>query len=185
MNKEAIRTDMRAKRRSLTPSDVNTLSAQITEKLFSLQDIQSAKAVCTFISAFKEPDTLRITDMLIKNGKRVAVPITDTERISLSLSYIDGTHKLTRGAYGIYEPSVIKNANIEDIDAVLVPGLAFDHRGGRMGFGMGYYDRLLEGCKCVKIGLCYDFQILSEIPSEPHDVSMDYIITENEIIKAG
>ncbi len=185
MNKEAIRTDMRAKRRALTTADVSTLSAQITEKLFSLRDIQSAKTVCTFISAFKEPDTLRIIDGLIKNGKRIAVPITDTENISLSLSYIDGIHNLTRGAYGIYEPSVIKHAHIEDADAVLVPGLAFDRHGGRMGFGKGYYDRLLENCKCVKIGLCYDFQILSEIPSEPHDIRMDYIITENEIIKAG
>ena len=70
-----------------------------------------------------------------------------------------------------------------NIDVILVPGLAFDRNGGRMGFGKGYYDRLLESSKAVKIGLCYDFQILEKIPTESHDVPMNFVITEKEILE--
>lgn len=88
---------------------------------------------------------------------------------------------LKKGAYGILEPSVVKTADEKDIDVILVPGLAFDRHGGRMGFGKGYYDRLLETSIAVKIGLCYDFQLFDTIPTESHDVPMDFIITEKEI----
>lgn len=185
MTKEQLRESMRGKRRALTQSEVLHLSEKIRERLFSLDCIKSASAVCTFISAFKEPDTLEIIRLLINEGKRVAVPVTDEKNVTLSLSYIDSTDGLTHGAYGIYEPSVIQPADICDMDAVLVPALAFDRFGGRMGFGKGYYDRLLAEKDCVKVGLCYDFQLLDKIPTEPHDVAMNYIITDKEIVKAG
>lgn len=185
MTKEQLRESMREKRRALGQSEVLILSEKIRKGLFSLDCIKSANTVCTFLSAFKEPDTLEIVRLLKKSGKRVAVPVTDEKNTTLSLSYIDGTDDLTRGAYGIYEPSVIQTADICDMDAVLVPALAFDRSGGRMGFGKGYYDRLLAGKDCIKVGLCYDFQLLDKIPTEPHDVAMDYIITDKNILEVS
>lgn len=90
---------------------------------------------------------------------------------------------MEKGAYGILEPKTVRKADENNIDVILVPGLAFDRNGGRMGFGKGYYDRLLESSKAVKIGLCYDFQILEKIPTESHDVPMNFVITEKEILE--
>lgn len=181
MTKEQLRADMRAKRRALTAENVSEMSAQIRKQLMSLDIIKNAETVCIFLSAFKEPDTFEIVRALTAASKRVVVPITDEENVTLSLGYIDSTDDLTRGAYGIYEPSVIRPANSDELDVIVVPALAFDRHGNRLGFGMGYYDRLLASNGCPKIGLCYDFQLLDEIPAEPHDIAMNFIITEKEI----
>lgn len=173
---------MREMRRALTPAEVTEKSTAIQKRLFSLDAFKSARNVCTFISAFKEPDTVEIIKALLGEGKGVIVPITHTGTNTLSLSYVEDFGDLKTGAFGILEPSVIKSAQENDIDAVLVPGLAFDRSGGRMGFGKGYYDRLLENTGAVKIGLCYDFQLFDTIPTEEHDVPMDIIITEKEIL---
>ena len=172
---------MRAKRRALTTDEVKLSSEKIRNSLFTLDCVKNAKTVCTFLSAFKEPDTIGIVRQMWEKKCRVIVPISDTETNTLSLSCIDSMDDLERGSYGILEPSVVKTADEKDIDVILVPGLAFDRHGGRMGFGKGYYDRLLETSSAVKIGLCYDFQLFDTIPTESHDVPMDFIITEKEI----
>lgn len=89
---------------------------------------------------------------------------------------------MRQGAFGIYEPTGDTVADISLMDVVIVPGVAFDHRGNRVGRGRGYYDRLLSGCHAIKIGIGYDFQLLEEITADSHDVTMDYIVTDNEII---
>lgn len=183
MIKEELRTEMRAKRRELTIKEVDCRSEIICNNLFTLENVNNAAVICTFLSAFKEPDTFRIIEKLWKKGCKVVVPITDMENVSLSLSYIDGMADLKKGAYGISEPSAIKEANAADIDLILVPGLAFDRNGGRMGFGKGYYDRLLESSNAIKIGICYDFQLLDNIPTEPHDIPMNIIVTDKEILE--
>lgn len=183
MNKDEIRNEMKARRRALTADEVREMSARIFENLFSIDEFQRAKSVCTFLSAFKEPDTSGVIKALQGKGGAVAVPITHMDTGLLTLSYIYGTDSLIRGAYGISEPRRVREARIEDMDAVLVPGLAFDRSGGRTGFGKGYYDRLLQDATAVKIGLCYDFQVIDHVPSDKHDIAMDFIVTEKEIIK--
>lgn len=181
MIKEELRRDMRAKRRAMTAGEVQEKSAEIQKRLFSLDCIKNAGTVCTFISAFKEPDTTEIIQKLRKTGKNIAVPVTDTENVTLSLSYIDSLEDFKKGAYGIPEPKIMDIAHAADIDVILVPGLAFDKNGGRMGFGKGFYDRLLSDTRAVKIGLCYEFQLFDKIPTETHDVPMDLIVTEERI----
>ncbi|MCD8180738.1 MAG: 5-formyltetrahydrofolate cyclo-ligase [Firmicutes bacterium] len=181
MIKDELRAEMRAKRRALTADEVRARSEKI--KGNALKCIGGAREVCVFLSAFKEPDTAGIIQSLLTDDARVIVPVTDTDTNTITPSYLDDLSGLKKGAYGIYEPSRVNPARISGIDAVLVPGLAFDRRGGRMGFGRGYYDRFLSECRSIKIGLCYDFQLLDKIPTESHDVPMDYIITEKEILK--
>lgn len=181
MIKDKLREEMRAKRRALTADEVKLSSEKIRNSLFTLDCVKNAKTVCTFLSAFKEPDTIEIVKQLWEKKCRVIVPISDTETNTLSLSFIDSMADLKKGAYGILEPSVVKTADENAIDVILVPGLAFDRSGARMGFGKGYYDRLLEMSSAVKIGLCYDFQLFDSIPTESHDVPMDFIVTEKEI----
>lgn len=179
--KKALREEMRSKRRFLEIEEIAEYSAEICEK--SLEYVKDAKAVCIFLPAFKEPDTFGIIEELWSRGIKVAVPISDTDTFEITLSYIENRESLERGAYGIYEPTVIHEVDENDIDVIFVPGLAFDRNGGRMGFGKGYYDKFLARSRGIKIGLCYDFQLFDAIPTEKHDVPMDYIITEKEILE--
>ena len=183
MIKDELRVKMRKMRREMTADEVKEKSGVIKESLLNTAAVKNAHTLCVYISAFNEPDTCGIIKSLLSSGKSVAVPVTDMESVTLSLSYIDDMTDLVRGAYGIYEPAVIKSANKKDMDVIITPGLAFDRRGGRMGFGKGYYDRLFEKTDAVRIGLCYDFQLHDEIPTEPHDVPMNIIVTEKEILE--
>ena len=176
MIKDEIREDMRAKRRALSKDEVKIKSDEIRQRLLGVERVKQAKTICTFISAFKEPDTVEIIKELWEQDKKI-------ESGTLSLSYINSMDDMEKGAYGILEPKTVRKADENNIDVILVPGLAFDRNGGRMGFGKGYYDRLLESSKAVKIGLCYDFQILEKIPTEIHDVPMNFVITEKEILE--
>lgn len=183
MMKDKLRNEMRARRRELSKEQIKFFSREIRERLFSLDLMKNTKAVCTFISAFNEPDTIEIIKRMLSAHIKTAVPVTNVETSTLTLSYIENMDNLKKGAYNISEPKVIAEAKAEDFDVVIVPGLAFDKNGSRMGFGKGYYDRLLENTSAVKIALCYSFQVFENIPSEEHDIPMDYIITEKEIIK--
>lgn len=183
MNKNALREEMRAKRRLMTYEEVRAKSSDITRALLSLECMQNAQSVCTFLSAFKEPDIAEVAQYVLSSGKKLVVPLTDEESNTLSLSYISSLELMQKGAYGIREPKTVLPADESTLDVVLVPGLAFDRQGGRTGFGKGYYDRLLTNTAAVKIGLCYDFQLCEKIPTEKHDVKMDFIITEKEILE--
>lgn len=179
--KEALRLEMRSKRRFMQPETIAEYSREICNRV--LEHLDGVNKVCIFLSAFKEPDTFIILDELWKRGIKTAVPISDEDTLTLTLSYIESKDDLERSTYGIYEPTVIRKADENDMDLILVPGLAFDRNGGRMGFGKGYYDKLLRNSKGKKIGLCYDFQLFDSIPTQPHDVFMDCIITEKEALK--
>lgn len=172
---------MRRLRREMTEKEVSEKSKKIQRLLFEFDRYKNAKTVMVFISAFKEPSTAEIISDAFKSGKRVVVPVSDTKTETIILSYLDNTGDLKKGAYGILEPPVIKPADAADIDFILVPGLAFDRHGNRMGFGKGYYDKLLCSSAAEKTALCYSFQLLDKIPSDAHDVLMNTIITEEKI----
>lgn len=180
--KDIIRNQMRARRRALSAEEIQVKSAAIHSALFSLDVFKKADTVMVYVSAFKEVDTHTIINYLAENGKKTVVPISNTADHTITPSYIDGLHSLKRGAYGILEPKEIKYAN--HFDVILVPGVAFDEKCSRCGFGAGYYDRLLSKCCAVKIGLCYDFQIVKNLETDIHDIPMDIVISERRIIYA-
>lgn len=181
MNKNELREEMRALRRGLTTLEVEEKSRKIRENLFALDEYKNAETVLLYLSAFKEPSTADIIADALNQKKRVAVPISDTNNFTLTLSYITGFDDLQKGAYGILEPKKIIKADLSDIDLAVIPGLAFDKNGNRMGFGKGYYDKLLKDCKAHKTALCYSFQMFDKIPSDTHDIPMNTIITEDGI----
>ena len=88
-----------------------------------------------------------------------------------------------KGAFSVYEPDSAELADINEIDVVIVPGVAFDKSGTRIGFGKGCYDRFLKQISSVKIGFCYEFQICDKIIADEHDINMDYLVTEKGLIK--
>ncbi len=181
MNKNELREKMRAMRRSMTTDEVKEKSAQIQKRLFGFEKYVNAETVMLYISAFKEPSTTEIIAAALNSGKKVIVPVSDTQTETIILSYLKDMSDLQKGTYGIFEPKIITPADAADIDFILIPGLAFDKRGNRMGFGKGYYDKLLCNTAAEKTALCYEFQLFDAIPAKEHDVPMNTIITEEKI----
>lgn len=179
MTKEQLRLKMRELRRNLSHEFICDASNKITKNTLSF--IDKPAVVMVYLNAFNEPDTLNIINYLISENIKIVVPISNTENNTLSLSYITDMDNLKKGAYGIYEPIIVNQAFVDEIDIALIPGIAFSKNGDRLGFGKGYYDKFLSDFKGIKIGLCYDFQICDEIPVSSHDIKMDAIITEKRI----
>lgn len=185
MTKEQLRLRMKQLRSAMTQNQIEEKSNYIADRLFTMAPYSNADCVMTYLSAFHEPDTLRIIRHCFAAGKRIVVPISETQSHTLRLSYIDSLSCLKSGAYGILEPETEVPALPDAPDLILVPGVAFDRHGGRLGFGVGYYDRFLASCRAVKVGLCYDFQLIDRIPCDTHDIPMDYILTEKECLNCG
>jgi 5-formyltetrahydrofolate cyclo-ligase len=159
-------------------------SKEIKEKLFNLKEFKDAETILFYVSYNGEVFTHdMICELFYK--KNIIVPLSNKENHTLTLSHLKSWEELCIGSYNILEPSIekIRETKIQAIDLIIVPGVAFDEHGGRLGHGKGYYDRLLSESKDIfKIGLCFEFQIFDNIPMDEHDVYMDLIVTEKRII---
>jgi 5-formyltetrahydrofolate cyclo-ligase len=174
--KNTLREKMRATRKAITPDLHAKKSASIREKLEALPQWQSAKKVLVYVSKNDEVDTHQLTKDCITSDKTVYVPKVSGK--TLSICPIKAWEQLEPGAFGILEPcEVLDPAHPEEIDLILVPGLAFDQTGHRIGYGRGFYDSLLKSTKGLKVGLAFEEQIVEEIPAEPHDIPLDLIIS--------
>ena len=179
MPKEALRNRMKAKRKALTVDERTKISEKIFEKLSQMKEYKNAKSVCVYMDAFSEVKTDLIVSDCRKQGKKLLFPVTDEKTHTLSLCVDTG--EFIKGAYGILEPHPKEVVSFDTPDIVIIPGLAFDEEKNRLGFGEGYYDRLLAECKAYKAGICYDFQVVEKIEAKEHDIKMDVIITNERI----
>ncbi len=177
--KETIRKTLLGRRESL--GETRNKSILIKRALFSSNEYRHAKTILFYMPIRNEVDTADMIREALKK-KNVALPVTDTGNHRLIISRISSIEKMKQGAYGIPEPRKISELEPGDIDLVIVPGVAFDRRGGRIGFGKGYYDRFLYRLDIPRIALAYSFQVLDEVPVQDHDVKVDRIITENGVI---
>ncbi len=183
--KNLQRAQIRKIRNAMTADECAKKSRSITELFLGTDFYKSASTILFYLSAKNEADTFNAIKAALADGKKTAVPITDTKTNTLTLSYIDSLDCLKEGAFGILEPKLIIPCEDCDIDVAAVPGLVFDRNGGRIGYGKGYYDRLFCRLNAVKTALCYDFQLVERVCTEQHDVPMDFIITESEIVDCG
>lgn len=197
--KKSIRETVRKKRDSMTAGSVEAKSSAIAENLMGIIEYRKAKAVLFYAAKGNEVATRNLIEKALKEGKRVLLPITNAAAREIEVAEItDYDSDLKKGAFGIMEPNTDRKMKTsgaeagEKIDAVIVPGIAFDREGHRLGYGHGYYDKLLHrlagnenGRKgsIVKIGLAYDCQIVEKLPRESHDLPMDLIVTETVVIK--
>jgi 5,10-methenyltetrahydrofolate synthetase len=129
------------------------------------------------------PDEVRASAFIEKwnKTKTILLPVINGDNIVLRK--YTGVNNLTKGVYGIPEPEQTGEDSIIP-EIIIIPGIAFDRHYNRIGRGKGYYDRLLSGLRVPKIGLCFSFQLLQEIPSEPFDIKMDMIVTDKELLQA-
>ena len=185
--KQKLKDEIFRKRKALSKREIDEKSTAIKEKLNLMPQFKKSKNILTYVSFNNEVDTINtIKDLLIKKEKNVLVPYVDKNKL-IQISKINSFDELEPKTFGILEPKdgKIRKFDAKKVDLVLVPGIVFDKNGHRIGYGYGYYDRLLGklGDKATKTGLCYEFQLVEKIPEEKHDVAMDIIITEKEIIK--
>ncbi|MBF0511111.1 MAG: 5-formyltetrahydrofolate cyclo-ligase [Candidatus Omnitrophica bacterium] len=155
-------------------------SGLIAQKLWANKAIQEAKTILFYASMPGEVDTLAMIKKALFSGKQVALPIVEQNQRKLIPTLISSMEEVHQGAYGITEPYMDpdKEVLLKDIDAVIVPGLAFDRQGHRLGRGAGYYDRFLSGLleHTTTIGLAFDFQLTESLPIEAHDVRLTQVI---------
>ena len=130
------------------------------------------------------PDELSTVEFIDKwnNRKQFYLPRVNGLNLEI-LPYAKS--RLHLGAFNIEEPDGDDTTSIDQIDMVVVPAVAYDRRGNRVGRGKGYYDRLLNDTRAIKVGVAYDFQLVDEIDAETHDVAVDYVITERGIIRTS
>ncbi len=177
--KASLRKELINRRISLNPSLKSDLDSQIARNLGDLPPLQSAKSLMVFYPIKGEPDLRPLYRRWIAEGKDLFLPrVEGSEIVPVRVTSFEN---LRRGSFGIPEPEG-EPVNPEVIDAVLVPGVAFDRKGFRLGFGKGFYDRFLKDLRALKVGVAYSFQILSEIPAQRWDVPVDLIVTDKEIV---
>ncbi len=181
MNKSVLREQLRKKRDSIPLDGLEKASDIIFQRLIADENIQKAKVVMTYVSMTSEVGTHRLINALLTIGKKVAVPVVNGRE--LDISYINSMDDLEKGSYEILEPkkSRFSRCELSDIDVVIVPAIAFDKGRHRIGYGAGFYDRLLPKTNAVKIGICYDFCVVENVFPEWYDVKADYIITEKQV----
>ena len=184
LSKQNIRDLILEKRKQLSVSEKVKLSRSIIRNLFLLPEFQKAKTIHTYISSkFNEVDTIELIVELLSQNKNVVVLIADSETKLMTHTYLRSINDLHKGAYDILEPKNIISASIDKIDIAIIPVVAIDVLGNRIGFGAGFYDRFLQSVHCSKIGLAYDFQIIDTVPHTGHDIPLDYIISNDQTIK--
>lgn len=187
MEKErtALRTRILAARDGLPAEKRRQKSQRISERLLALPEFAEARSVFAYVSFRSEVETRDLIAHCLKKGVVVSVPLTLVqEHRLLPYAVIDPGRDLAPGYCGILEPlptlSLVDPAAIE---AVIVPGSVFDARGGRLGYGGGYYDRFLQAApQALRIGLAFDLQVAAAVPLESHDEQLDYLITETRTI---
>lgn len=178
LTKKQIRSKIFLKLKTQKEEKRNQKSKIIKEKLFKTPVFKKAKIVMFYLSHSGEVDTKEMIKSAIEQGKIVAVPVTNRKKKSIVPCRIGLKTKLKKGLYGILEPAKRFYLPVEKIDLVIVPGVAFDKRGNRLGRGRGYYDRFLKllSQHTSRIGLAFDFQILPFLPVKPHDLSVEKTI---------
>lgn len=177
---------MRRLRRALTPETRAARSAEICRAVLARADVRAARAARRpFAVYLATPDEIDLTDLveaLWASDVTVAIPCWDAARACYVLGAYDNTTTLVEGYMRIPEPAEVNEIAPADIGVWIVPGLAFTRNGGRLGYGGGWYDRLLRAAApdAVRLGVAHPFQLVSELPVELHDQDLTDIVTSSE-----
>ena len=180
--KHKIRKHIKQKLEAYSPLEKSRKSGIIRNRLFNEEEFKKAKVVMFYVSLKDEVNTLSMIDETVEMGKRVCVPVILKDEKRLIAGEIkDRERDLEKQHFGIYQPIIghVREVPLEDIDLVVVPGIAFDKNNVRLGRGHGYYDRFLCGLskKTKTIGLAFDFQVLEYLPKDSHDIPVWKTIT--------
>ncbi|MEI3336773.1 MAG: 5-formyltetrahydrofolate cyclo-ligase [Clostridium sp.] len=186
MDKKEIRKNMISKRDNILKEEKEIMDKNIILKLKESEYYKKSKNIFIYLGFGSEIDTMSYIQEFINEGKHIFIPRTDIKTKKMEAVEITSLEGLRENKYGILEPDDSKEEFYKNnLDLIILPGVAFDLVGKRIGYGGGYYDRYLENIdkKIMKVALIYDFQLLENVPAEEHDIKADYIITETMSIK--
>lgn len=185
--KAALRREARTARENLPETDRGVWSERIRKRLASLPVWKRARVVALYAPIRGEVDLLPLVELARAEGKRVIFPRARVEGRALEFFEIRRPEDLVPGAYGVPEPpgEGARRVPLSAVDLVVLPGLAFDARGRRLGFGGGYYDRLLERGGPVTVGVAFDCQLREALPEEAHDRPVELVLTEARCLAPG
>jgi len=186
--KRELRRVIQERRDLLSPQERQEKSLRVMERLWSLEEFRLADTVFFFISFRSEVDTVPMIRRALAEGKRVCLPYTDAERKEMVASQVLDLEKdLVPGNYDILEPrpGSVRPVPPQEVDVIVMPGVAFDCCGRRLGYGGGYYDRFLDRCdghRVTRIALCFELQVVEEVPCLDHDHRIHLLVTEDRVV---
>jgi 5-formyltetrahydrofolate cyclo-ligase len=179
--KELVRKEINRLERSVSDETAAYLSQKICCRLIQTEIFQKANCIALYHSIKGEVETVSLIEEWYRK-KKIVLPVVSGKDL-LFYSYT-GKESMTTGVFGIREPIPSEIITTEKIDLFIVPGIAFDHNGNRMGRGKGYYDRFLSETEKPVIGLCFGFRLIKHVPTEEHDKKMTMILTEDTIVSS-
>ena len=185
MPKRSLRSQLLALRRALSHDEWCVSSSAAQRNLLSLGEFVRAECVALYAPAHNETDTGLILTAAFQSGKRVLYPAVCGHH--MVFRHVERLEELQQGTFGILEPcATAAEHQADEADLIVVPGVAFDQSGHRIGYGKGFYDRFLHhpGRTASLVGLCHDFQLTDgAIPADSHDIPMDIVVTDERIIR--
>ncbi|WP_277630277.1 5-formyltetrahydrofolate cyclo-ligase [Atopococcus tabaci] len=186
MNKKELRKDMHEKLADFNPEKRKEIEKQLHEYLFNSKLWKNAQVVGVTISGETEWDTRAIIERGWQDNKIVCVPKTKPQTKEMVFYAIDDFSQTEKGFFNLVEPLPEKaeTVNKESIDLLIVPGLLYNKYGYRIGFGGGYYDRFLEDFHRSTVSLLHSSQLMEDIPLKPHDIPVQYLITEKGLFES-
>ena len=181
--KETIRKQVRQTRRRIDPVEVQVASACVAGKVLKLEEFIRASSVGCYMALPHEVQMYRVIETCWAQGKRVGVPVYERNRKEYGFAWYQQGDATGFGPEKIPQPLTIRPMAVSELDFVVVPAVAFDPEGRRLGHGGGYYDRLLKEYPGFKVGVAFEFQMVEAVPLESHDVGVDLVITEKRIYR--
>lgn len=182
MPKRSIRSRFLAERKSLPVEVCAELSDEIQQQFIDSGALKTTTCVALYCAVNNEVNTNRVARQVLDEGKTLTFPRIDGN--DLDFVEVHDLAELVPGAFGVPEPKGKTLVPVNELDLVVVPGVAFDRAGHRLGYGRGYYDRALHACRkrCHKVGFAYDFQLTDLLPTMEHDQTLSMLITEKQTI---
>ncbi len=180
MDKKALRDEIKAKKRAMTEAQIAATSEALAQQLYAHPAYQQATSIFGYLSYNQEVRTMPMLEQALKDGKRVAVPkvIGDT----MIFIWMDDLSHIELGYCNIPEPIDNGPEAVDETALVMMPGLAFDPTGRRCGYGGGFYDRFLEEQpNHPTLAMCYSFQMYDHLETDPHDIPVDYVLSQEVI----
>lgn len=175
MNKQELRKSIREQKRAMSPDEIEARSAELLRKFVASPQYQAAKTLYGYLPYNQEVRTVPILEQAQKDGKRVAVPKVYGD--DMKFLYLDDLSRVEKGYSGIPEPIDDEPVADDETALVLMPGLAFDPQGHRIGYGGGFYDKFLaREPGHPTVALCYSFQVLPQLETEEFDIPVDAVI---------
>lgn len=175
--KKLLREKILSIRNQLTKTEVEELSTKIIDNIKSMFDLCKYQVLAFYLPLGNEVDLRPLIQELLDNGKTIVLPKT-LDKHTMAFYPIKDLNDYHIGRFKVMEPNSNEKMPKDAIEIMFIPGIAFSHKGYRLGFGAGYYDRYLVDYPNIKVGVCYDFQVVEELPTDLYDIPVDVIITE-------